>query len=51
MVTVKKIVKKLFTLDGMLKIVISMFLLNMTVFGRTILAKIKTFFARGMGGI
>ena len=51
MVTIKGIAKKLLTLDGVIKIIIVLFVMNLTHFGREIKAKIMTAFRLGMSGV
>ena len=51
MTTVKRILKKLMTLDGVVKVLIVLFMMNLTHFGREIRSKIESMFKKGMGGI
>ena len=50
MAKIKSLFKKLLTFDGVIKLMVVLFLLNITHFGRQLMAKINHLFTTGMKG-
>ena len=51
MTTLKGLFKKLFTLNGLLKVMLAVFVLNMTNIGRSLLSNLMDYFNRGIKGM